>query len=86
LRALERRVIVKRMHIQQAKLEADGGSYKHRLQLEGAGMELVEELTGVNLSEEEDKKKSNDEETIGVEATTEWQAKTTRDEEDSMGD
>ena len=74
------------MHIQQDNLEADGGSYQHGLQLEGARMELVEEFIRVNLLEEETKQKSSDEETPRVDSIEEWQYKTRIDEEDSMGD
>jgi hypothetical protein len=47
LEALERRVIVQSMHIQQAKLETGGGAYQSEEQLEEAGDEPTEELTEV---------------------------------------
>jgi hypothetical protein len=43
LEALERRVIVKSMHIQQAKLEIDGGAYYPKEQLEEVGVEPTQE-------------------------------------------
>jgi hypothetical protein len=54
LEALERRVIVKSHHIQQVKLETDGGADQPMEQLEEVGIEPTqEELTEDNLSGEE---------------------------------
>jgi hypothetical protein len=61
-------------------------THQHELQLEEAGMEPVEELTGVNLSEVIAEQKPSDEKSAGVEAAAEWKAKATRDEEDNLGD
>jgi hypothetical protein len=52
LESLERRVVVKSVHIQQAKLEADEGLHQHEEQLEEAGMGTTEGLAGENLSGE----------------------------------
>jgi hypothetical protein len=55
LESLERRVIVKIFHIQQAKLETDGGAYQLGEKLEEFGVEPTQrEMTEANLSKEED--------------------------------
>jgi hypothetical protein len=86
LEDLERRVVVQIMHIQQAKLEADGGSYQHGEQLEEVGMDPARELTGANMLEEITEQNPNDEESMEVETAVEWQAKETKDEGNGMGD
>jgi hypothetical protein len=52
LEALERRVIVKSMHIQQAKLETYEGAYQPWEILEEVGDIPIGELTEENLSED----------------------------------
>jgi hypothetical protein len=78
-------VIVQSMHIQQAKLETDGGAYHPGEQLEEAGVEPTqEELTEANLSEEEVEQQLSDE-TAELESAAGWQANAT-EEENNMGD
>jgi hypothetical protein len=43
LEALEKRVMVKILHIQQAKLETDGGAYQPGEKLEEVGLEPTQE-------------------------------------------
>jgi hypothetical protein len=77
--ALERRVVVKIMHIQQAKLEEDKGLHQHEEHLEEAGMGTNEGLTSVNmLGEVVAKQQFNDEEPTRVKIVAEWQAKATK--------
>jgi hypothetical protein len=69
-------------------LEPEGGcheismpkdTYQHELQLEEAGIEPAEELTGVCLSEEVVEQQFNGK-TIGLESAIEWPVNVTRDE------
>jgi hypothetical protein len=86
LESLERRVMVQRLHIQQAKLEAYEGAYHLGEQLEGFGyIPAQEEMTKAKLSEEEDKKQLIDE-TTGLESAAEWKISATIGYEDTMGD
>jgi hypothetical protein len=59
-------------------------TYQHELQLEEDGIELVKELTGVNLSKEVVEQKFSAK-TIELESSTDWPISFTR-EESSMGD
>jgi hypothetical protein len=61
-------------------------THQHEEQLEEAGKEPAEGLTGVDLSEVVAEQKLSDEETAEVEVAAEWQVKATRDGEDNMGD
>jgi hypothetical protein len=86
LEALERRVIVQSKHIQQVKLETDGGAYQPQEQLEE--VEVIptqEELTEANLSEEEAEQQLSDG-TAELEFAAGWQAKCHKRDENSMGD
>jgi hypothetical protein len=74
-------------------LEPEGGFHEiampeetcqHELQLEEAGMEPTEELTGVSLSEEVVEQQFSGE-TVELESAAEWPVSITRDER-SMGD
>jgi hypothetical protein len=55
IEALERRVIVQGMHIQQVKMEADAGeAYQPKEQLEGVGLEPTQgEMAEAKLPQEE---------------------------------
>jgi hypothetical protein len=80
LEALERRVIVQSMHIQQVKLETGGGAYQPREQLEEVGVEPAqEELTEANLSEEEAEQQLSGE-IAELESAAEWPVSATGDE------
>jgi hypothetical protein len=48
--SLERKVVVKGMHIRQAKLESDERLHQHEEQMEEARMRTAEGMTGENLS------------------------------------
>jgi hypothetical protein len=86
LEALERRVMVQILHIQQAKLETDGGAYHPEEQLEGVGdMPTQEELTEANLSEEEVEQQLSDE-TAELDPAAGWKDNATKEEENDMGD
>jgi hypothetical protein len=85
LEALERRVIVQSQHIQQIRLETDGGAYQPGEQLEEVGVEPTqEEMTEANMSEEEVEKQLSDE-TAELESAAGWQDNAT-EEENNMGD
>jgi hypothetical protein len=79
--------MVQSLHIQQVKLETDGGAYQPGEKLEEVGdMPTQEELTEeTNMSEEEAEQQLS-EETTGLESAAEWQLSATRGNEDSMGD
>jgi hypothetical protein len=74
-------------------LEPEGGyheiampeeTHQHELQLEEAGIEPAEELTGVNLSEEVVEQQFSGE-TAELESAAEWPVSVTEDE-NNMGD
>jgi hypothetical protein len=85
LEALERRVIVQILHIQQVKLEIDGGSYQPEEQLEEDGDVLAEELTETNMSEGEAEQQFS-KKTAELKSAVEWKTSATRGDEDNMGD
>ena len=59
--------------------------HQHELQLVEARIELVEKMTGVNLSEEAPERQFIIE-TTGAKDVAEWQVEATRDGEYEMGD
>jgi hypothetical protein len=71
LEALERRVMVQNLHIQQAKLEEDRGAYQ-------PGEQLEEDLAEENLSEGKG--------TAELESAVEWPLSATKRDKDSRGD
>jgi hypothetical protein len=85
LEALERRVMVQSFHIQQVKLETDGGAYQPEERLERVGdIPTQEELTEIKMSEEEDEQQLDDE-TAELKSAAEWQLNATRGDKDNMG-
>jgi hypothetical protein len=84
LEALERRMIAQSQHIQQIRLETDGGAYQPREQLEEVGDVPAKELTETNMSEGETEQQLS-EETAELESAAEWQLSATRGNKDSMG-
>jgi len=81
LESLERRLIVQIFHIQQDKLETDGGEYQLEEQLEGVVLEpMPEELTEVNMLEESKQQLIG--ETVELNFTTRWKDSDTREEND----
>jgi hypothetical protein len=84
LESLERRVTVQSMHIQQIRLETEG-EYQPKEQLEEAGDMPAGELAATKLSKEEAEKQLSDK-TAKLNFAAGWQAKTTRDGENHMGD
>jgi topoisomerase IA-like protein len=71
LESLERRVIFKIIHIQQAKLKIGKGAYHPREKLEEVGdISTQEELIEANLSEEVTEKQFSQEETTELESAT----------------
>jgi hypothetical protein len=87
LEALERRVMAQILHIQQVKLELNGGAYQPEEQLEGVGdMPTQEELTEeTNMSEKEAEQQLTDE-TAELEPTTGWKDNATKEEENNIQD
>jgi hypothetical protein len=66
LEALEKRVIVQSLHIQQIKLETSRGAYQPQEQLEEVGLEPTQgEVAEANLSEEVTKKQFSQEKNAG---------------------
>jgi hypothetical protein len=64
------------MHIQQVKLEIDGGAYQSEEQLGEVGLEPTQRELEFELSNE----------IAELESAIEWQVKAMRDGEDGMGD
>jgi hypothetical protein len=61
LEALEKRVIVQSLHIQQIKLETDGGAYQPQEKLEEVGLEPTQgEMAAVKLPQEEAEQQFSD--------------------------
>jgi hypothetical protein len=85
LEALERRVMVKKLRIQQAKLEIDGGSYQPQEQLEKVRLEPTQGKVTVKISQEEAEKQLSNE-TTEIESVAEWPLSATKGNKDSMGD
>jgi hypothetical protein len=76
MEALERRVMVQSLHIQQVKLETDRGAYQPEKRLEGVG----------NMPAQEEVEQQLSDETAGLESIAEWQLNATRGDKDNMGD
>jgi hypothetical protein len=83
LEALERRVIVKSMHIQQVKLEIDGGVYQPGEKLEETGTESTPRKLAENNLLREMVEQQFSEETAELKSAVEWKFSITG-EEDSM--
>jgi len=84
MEALERRVNMQSRHIQQVKLEIDGGEFQSEEQLEEAGVVLEKELAEDNLLEEEAVQQLIDQ-TAELDSPEGWQVNTTGDQ-GSKGD
>jgi hypothetical protein len=86
IETLERRVIVQRMHIQQVKLETDGGAYQPKEQLGEVGLEPTQrEMAAANCHRE----KLSSSSVMRLQNwnfPAEWQVKATRDGKNGMGD
>jgi hypothetical protein len=81
LEAQERRVNMQSRHLQHVKLETGGGTYQPGEQLEEVGVEPTqEEMTEVNLSEEEDEKQLSGE-IAELDSAIEWPTNATGDED-----
>jgi hypothetical protein len=81
LEAQERRVNMQSRHLQHVKLETGGGAYQPGEQLEEVGVEPTqEEMTEVNLSEEEAEQQLSGE-IAELESATEWPTNATGDED-----
>jgi hypothetical protein len=79
LEALERREMMKIFHIQQDKLEMDGGEYHPQEQMEEVGLEPTQgEMEEANLSEELIEQQFSQEDTAELESAIGWQTKATR--------
>jgi hypothetical protein len=85
LDALENRVIVQRFHIQQIKLETDGGAYQPQEQLEKVGLESTQGEVTVKLSQEEVEQHFS-EKTAELESIAEWPLSATKKDKYSRGD
>jgi hypothetical protein len=86
LEALEKRVIVQSLHIQQIKLEADGGAYQPQEQLGKVGLEPTQrEMVVAELPQEEAEQQFS-EETAELESAAEWPLSATERNKDSRGD
>jgi hypothetical protein len=84
IEALERRVKVQGMHIQQIRLETEG-EYQPKERLEEAGNTPAGEMAEAKLSKGEAEQQLS-EETAKLESAAEWQDKATGDGEDYKGD
>jgi len=86
IEALERRVIVKGMNIQQVRLEVGEGEYQPKKHLEGDGIQPAQrEMVAETLSQGEAEQQLSNE--VGEwEYVAGWKFKATRDEEYGMGD
>jgi hypothetical protein len=85
LEALERRVMVQSLHIQQAKLEEGSGAYQPQEKLEEAGSMPAGEMAAAELPQEEAEQQFS-EETAELESAAEWPLSATKRDKDSMGD
>jgi hypothetical protein len=86
LEALEKRVIVQSFHIQQIKLEADGGAYQPQEQLGKVGLEPTQrEMVVAELPQEEAEQQFS-EETAEMESTAEWPLSAIERNKDIRGD
>lgn len=85
IETLERRVEVQNMHIQQMRLEPDGGGFQSEEQLERAGDTPAGEMAEVELPPGEAEQQFSDR-TAREEFAARWQIKAIEDEEDSIGD
>jgi hypothetical protein len=85
LEALERRVMVQSLHIQQAKLEEGSGAYQPGEKLEEAGSMPEGEMAATELPQEEAEQQFS-EETAELESAAEWPHSATKRDKDSMGD
>jgi hypothetical protein len=85
LEALERRVMVQSLHIQQAKLEAGSGTYQPGEKLEEAGSMPGGEMAAAELPQEEAEQQFS-EETAELESAAEWPLSATKRDKDSRGD
>jgi hypothetical protein len=85
LESLEKRAIVKSLHIQQIRLETDGGAYQPQEQLDGVGLEKTQgERAATKLSHVEVEKNLSDK-TTELNFAEEWPASPT-EEGNNRGD
>jgi hypothetical protein len=73
-------------HIQQAKLETDGGAYQPGEKLKEVGDMPVGELTEAKVCQKEETEQQLSDGTAELEFVAEWQAKCHKGKKDSMGD
>jgi len=85
LESIERRVMVWSFHIQQDRLETDGGAYQLGEKLEGVGYVPIEEMTEETYMSEEGDEQQLGDETAELESATGWKNNSTEEEND-MGD
>jgi hypothetical protein len=85
LESMERRVMVQSLHIQQAKLEEDSGTYQPQEKLEEARSMPAGEMAATELGQEEAEQQLSDK-TEELNFATEWPLSNTKRNKDSVGD